>query len=178
MAFLFLSLGANVMNASGQEFSGNATIFVSQLISIYTSTIGEWIRPIISIAAFVAMFSTTLTVIDAYPRTLAVGFKIAYPKINLSPRKLMFICMFIPSLFAIIVIFFTNSFKSLVDFVTISAFITAPVFAFANYRLILSKFTPKEFHPNKIMRGFSVFGIAFLTIFSLVYVFYKISTST
>ena len=39
---------------------------------LYARTLGGWSRPLIGAAAFATMFSTTLTVVDGFPRALAV----------------------------------------------------------------------------------------------------------
>lgn len=67
MAIFFLSLGALVMYGSGEVLSANGVEFSGQLIQLYTLNIGNWAYYIIAIAALATMFSTTLTVLDAYP---------------------------------------------------------------------------------------------------------------
>jgi len=64
----FLALGTLVMYGSGEEYASSGAVFASQLISLYTESLGSWAYPVIVIAAFTTMFSTTLTVTDAYPR--------------------------------------------------------------------------------------------------------------
>ena len=46
--------------------------FSAQVIALYTATLGEWSRPLIGGCAFLVMFSTTLAVVDGFPRALAV----------------------------------------------------------------------------------------------------------
>ena len=66
----FLSLGALVMFNSGELFSNAASVFSSQLITLYTTSLGSWAYYIIAIAAFTTMFSTTITTLDASPRAM------------------------------------------------------------------------------------------------------------
>jgi Mn2+/Fe2+ NRAMP family transporter len=70
LSLCFLGLGAFVMYGSGETFSGNGTLFANQLFTLYTRSIGQWAFPIIAVAALATMFSTTITVLDAYPRVL------------------------------------------------------------------------------------------------------------
>ena len=42
-----------------------------KLILLYTKSIGSWAKWIIIPAAFAAMFSTTITCLDAYPRSIS-----------------------------------------------------------------------------------------------------------
>src|SRR5690606_13126220 len=71
LAVLFTALGALVMFGTGQTFAEGGIGFSNQLVALYTATIGEWSRPLILSAAFITMFSTTLTCVDGYPRSLA-----------------------------------------------------------------------------------------------------------
>ena len=73
LAIMFLMLGYLVFYGSGIELEKSGIKFSAQIVKLYTSNLGEWATPIITIAAFTAMFSTTLTVIAAYPRSLSVG---------------------------------------------------------------------------------------------------------
>ncbi|MFO8146402.1 MAG: divalent metal cation transporter, partial [Gillisia sp.] len=68
IGLLFFLLGVLVMFGSGTSFSLNSIEFSSQLIDLYGQTLGDWSKPLISVAAFITMFSTVLTVTDAYPR--------------------------------------------------------------------------------------------------------------
>jgi len=67
LAFCFLILGAGVMFASGMSFSGAGTVFSTQLVHLYSSTLGPWARPIVLIAALTTMLSTSLAVVDGRP---------------------------------------------------------------------------------------------------------------
>ncbi len=68
MALFFLGLGALVLYGTNHEFSNSSIKFSEQLVMVYSHTFGEWSIPIISAVALLTMFSTTLTVIDAYPQ--------------------------------------------------------------------------------------------------------------
>ena len=72
MALGFLSLGALILFGSGENFAVSGSQFASTLISLYTETLGDWAYVIIVICAFTAMFSTTLTVTDAYPEPFLI----------------------------------------------------------------------------------------------------------
>ena len=71
LGICFLSLGALVMYGSGSGFSDAGSIFAGQFIKLYTSTLGVSVYPIIVIAAFTTMFSTTITCLDASPRAMS-----------------------------------------------------------------------------------------------------------
>ena len=66
----FMGLGTYVMYGSDIGFSNSGGVFASQLIDLYTLTLGESFYIFIAIAAFTTMFSTTLTTLDASPRAM------------------------------------------------------------------------------------------------------------
>ena len=170
LAAAFLGLGALVMYGSGETFSDAGGVFVGQVIRLYTETIGAWARPLITIAAFTAMFSTLLTLVDAYPRSLAVGLELAVPRLPLRGRALHRLKIVLGcGLGLAIIAGFRDDLKGLVDLATKLAFLAAPVFAFLNYRLIVSKWVPVALRPHRFLRWLSCTGILFLIGFSLLF---------
>ncbi|TWO34310.1 divalent metal cation transporter [Seonamhaeicola sediminis] len=165
----FVLLGCLVMFGSGETFSDSAGGFSSQLIQMYTSSLGDWAYILIGIAAFTTMFSTTLTCLDASPRamdkTLELIFNKSYKRGYLAWILLLTVgtvCIFF---------FFASEMGLLIEIATILSFITAPFYAIINYKLISGKHTPKEWHPNKKMHILSWSGIIFLIGFSVWYLY-------
>ena len=72
---------------------------------------------------------------------------------------------------ALIFMFLLSEMGVLIQIATVLSFITAPIYAFLNYRLVISKQMPKEHQPNKKLRITSVIGIVFLSGFTLFYLF-------
>jgi Mn2+/Fe2+ NRAMP family transporter len=174
LAVIFVVLGAIVMHGSGQKFSSSGVAFAGQLINLYSENIGQWAVPIISICALSTIFSTSLTLFDAYPRSLAVGFIIASNRFKNRESFLKLIISIVAGLFALSVIYYFINTKQgmtfLVDIVTIIAFITAPFFAFLNTKLVFNKKTmPKHMQPSLLMKCISIMGIIFLLSFVAVY---------
>lgn len=162
----FLVLGALVMFNSGEVFSQLAGQFASQLINIYTSSIGNWAYIIIGIAAFTTMFSTTLTTLDASPRVMAKTTTLLLKKHTLNYTFWITVL----SIGTIsIFMFFASQMGMLIKIATTLSFITAPFYAIINYKLICSKHTPKHWQPSTKMHVLSILGIVFLIGFSLWY---------
>ena len=65
--------------------------------------------------------------------------------------------------------FFLSEMGTLVRIATVLSFLTAPVFALLNYRLVTSKYMPLEAQPRTILRWWSRIGIVFLSAFALLY---------
>ena len=170
LACFFLGLGAYVMYGTGQEF-GSGVSFVKQVISLYTETLGEWSLPIIAVIAFVTMASTTMTVTDAYPRTIARCLNI-YMK---DDKSLWYtIYLIVVSIIAILIIdSYRDKIKDMIDFATTVSFLAAPFFSYINYRLVISDNMPEEDRPGRFLRYLSIFGIVFLTAFSLIFIYVR-----
>lgn len=163
----FLLLGALVMYKSGETFSNSASVFSNQLINMYTKNLGNWAYIIIGIAAFTTMFSTTLTTLDASPRAMAKATTLLFKNTSKFNYTFWIVLLTIGTVF--IFIFFVSEMGLLIKIATILSFITAPFYAIINYKLIISKHTPKDWQPSKIMHLFSWLGILFLIGFSIWY---------
>ena len=163
----FIALGALVMFNSGTKFSSSAGKFAQQLINLYTENLGKETSIIIGIAAFTTMFSTTLTTLDASPRAMAKSTELIFNKKYKS--NYLFWILLLASGTIIILSFFVNNMKEMVYIATILSFLTAPFYAIANFILISSKHTPKEWHPSMALKILSYLGIIFLIGFSVWY---------
>ena len=175
MALFFLSLGALVLYGSGVHFSNSSIEFSGQLVSIYSKTFGSWSTLLMAAIALLTMFSTALTVIDGYPRTLQTSIVEMIPSVKKYSTKLYWIWVLFLSVVAVLIIgVFTSSMKLLLDFATIISFLAAPFFAYINFKVVRSKFTPLEHHPPKWLTVLSILGIIFLIGFSVLYLISRI----
>ena len=171
MALFFVGLGAFVMYGTGETFSNNGVVFSSQLVSLYTKTIGNWSEIIISTIVFITMMSTMLTVFDAYPRTLAGSLEIISNKFDKLNKTIYWVSGSAMAILGLTIIaFFSSGLKSLLDFATILSFLAAPVFAYINYRVVTADFMPKEHRPKIWLKFLSWFGIVFLVSFSILFI--------
>ena len=168
LGICFLSLGALVMFGSSVGFSDVGSIFAGQFIELYTSTLGESVYPIIVIAAFTTMFSTTLTTLDASPRSMYKSSQLLFPKTNFLDYKFWLIILSIGTI--CIFSFLLDEMGTLVQIATVLSFITAPFYAYLNLKLVTSNLMPSKHKPSKTLINFSYVGLAFLTLFALVFV--------
>lgn len=166
LAVVFLSLGAFVMYGTGEVFAESAVGFAKQLISLYTETLGTWSKVIISIVALITMVSTTITVVDAYPRSLEACLRSIFN----NRKRSYIIYLILVSIIALIIInYFSKDIKSMVDLATTISFVAAPIFSWLNYKLVIGENLKEEDKPSKAMRLLSVAGLIFLIIFTLIY---------
>lgn len=163
----FLLLGALVMFNSGETFSTSASTFSKQFINMYTGNIGKWAYIIIGIAAFTTMFSTTLTTLDASPRSMEKTSLLLFKKTTKLNYRFWITLLSIGTI--AIFIFLASEMGLLIKIATILSFVTAPFYAIINYKLISSKHTPKNWQPSLSLHILSILGITFLIGFSLWY---------
>jgi Mn2+/Fe2+ NRAMP family transporter len=164
LAVCFVILGALVMYNSGEIFSNKGDVFASQLIALYTQNLGKFTYIFISIAAFTTMFSTTVTTLDASPRTMSKANDLLFSeKIKLG---YWFWIILLGIGTYIILRYFRDNMGLMVKIATILSFLTAPFYAILNFILISGKHTPKKHQPSLYLKILSVCGIIFLIVFS------------
>lgn len=173
LAVFFLSLGALCMYGSGVHFAQSGVAFASQFFKLYTSTIGSWSYTIIAIAATATMFSTTLTVMDAYPRVLNPVSKILVPGLaKKQNNKYLDPIWLVVLLFGAFLIMtsFSTKMKLLVDIATSLSFVTAPVLGFMNYKAVTGKNIAPEHQPKKALKILSWIGLVILSFFAIYFI--------
>ncbi len=177
LALGFLTLGALVMHGTGEEFSPNGTVFSEQLINLYSKSIGKWAYPVIAIAALATMFSTTLTCLDAYPRVLKPTTELIFPVLKNNLRNnnwISWVWIIILVIGTLILIgYLTSSMRFMVDLATTLSFVTAPVLAFMNYKVVTDKHMPSEAKPKLWLKIYAWLGMIFLSGFTIFYIVWK-----
>lgn len=176
IGLMFFLLGALIMFGSGKSFSASSVQFSAELIDLYGLTLGSWSAPLVSVAAFVTMFSTTLAVTDAYPRVITElrnswsKRPITYKQRRWTYKGAIFA---IPSIAILILTFLSGSFTILVDFAAGLSFLAAPILGWFNLKLITSPYTPSEAQPSAGYLWFSYACLIFLILFSGVYLYWR-----
>lgn len=170
MAVFFLALGALVMYGSGAKFEAGAAAFAGQLVHMYTTSLGTWSRPFILTAAFTCMLSTAFTVLDGYPRVLAAGIREWTPISPAAEKRLYWVLNALICAGGLLIIMYLHrQMLKLVEFITTVAFLSAPVLAYINHRALRMANLPPEAAPPQWLWWLSRAGIAFLLVFSGLY---------
>jgi len=181
LAFSFLLLGAGVMHGAGLEFSAQGPAFSVQLIDLYGSTLGEWMRPVVLIAVFATMFSTALTVIDGYPRALDrcaqnLDALSELPGRQTPVSRFYWISMgFLVITTCVIMLRFLGSLTAMVDFATIFTFITAPILGYLNLRAVTSDDVAPEHRPGPGLIALSYVGLILLGGTAVVFIVTRVA---
>lgn len=178
LAACFLVLGAMVMFGRGEGFDDSAVAFSSQFAALYGETLGDWSVPVILFTALIVMFSTTLAVSDAYPRVLSALTAMAWPAIRErrgGPPAVFAGGFFLVAAGALILIhFFGGALTTLVDFATTLSFLSAPILAWLNLRLVIGPLMPAEHRPGTGLRVLAIAGLIFLAGFSLLWAYWRL----
>jgi Mn2+/Fe2+ NRAMP family transporter len=123
------------------------------------------------------MFSTTLTVLDAYSRVLTPVFKGLFPSAwnrvsNKNNFTIFWLVLMVVGTSAIIA-FAAKTMVFMVTVATTLSFLTAPVLAWLNFRVVTDSHMPVEARPGLFLRWLSWIGIGFFVVFSLVYFYWR-----
>ncbi len=149
LACCFVVMGAGVMHGTGESFAGGAAGFAAQVISLYERALGPTVATLVGMAAMAVVFSTALTAIDAWPRTLAgialviqrgedaerdhtISHAIGHPYYWIGMAVLL------AGAFGILA-FMMGDFSALVDVATTISFLSAPIFAWMNHRAMFGE---------------------------------------
>ncbi|MCK5775424.1 MAG: Nramp family divalent metal transporter [Bacteroidales bacterium] len=175
LAIGFLSLGAFVMYGSGESFSKSGLKFSSQLINMYTNSLGSWAYWLIGIAALTTMLSTTITVLDAYPRVMMATVEKLMPKANRNKKakKISYNFWMVITVVGtlILLLLFSRSMRFMVDMATTISFVTAPILALLNYKTVTSKIFKDK--PPKWLIIYAWIGMLSLFLFTAFYLVWK-----
>ena len=179
-ALFFVILGAYTMYGTGDGMlSGSGVSFAQKLIRLYTEAMGGWAAWVIIPAAFSAMFSTTLTCLDAYPRSVSAiqGLLQGKDRGDAAPGPqrrrltLWMVLHFFASVVALLLA--SNGGVGVTDFVfgaMTGSFVTAPVFAWMAMDTMNSSLVPAEHRYGPWMRGLCWLGLVFFVLFTLVFI--------
>lgn len=172
LAVLFLALGALVMHGTTESFAKGGIGFSNQLVALYTATIGGWSHWLILTAAFITMFSTSITCLDGYPRSLAACCTLIkeQPSERFDQIRKVWI-VFSAIAASIVVTFFVSNLLQLLAFAAIVSFLTSPIIAWINYRVMNSSHVPEAHRPGPVLKTLSWGGFCFFLVMSLGYLY-------
>ncbi len=179
-AIFFVTLGAITMYGTGEGMlTGGGVFFAQNLINLYTESIGKWSWWIIVPASFAAMFSTTLTCLDAYPRSISsiqgLITGIDNGRMETSNEQNRFTIWMIIHIFAALVSLLVAKsggigVKDFVFGAMTGSFLSAPIFAWMAIDTMNSNLVDKKYKYGRFLNSLSFVGLTFLTVFSLLFI--------
>ena len=190
LAFCFLVLGAGTISMC-MAFPTSGTKFPGFFIDMYAATVGDWAGGVVAIAALGVMLSTTVAVLDGFPRVIAVlvqrfrapegasGFERSPAATATSSGRGLYVsAMVVVGGGALLLLqVMGNAFLPMVDLATIASFLTAPALAMLNHRVVTSSDMPDKTRLSGGLRIWSWLSIVSLAAFAIFYVVYRIDAS-
>jgi len=174
LALLFLGLGALIVYGSGETLSASGIGFSHQLISMYSTTIGSWSHWLIALVAFLCIFGSALTVYDGYARVVAEGISLLTNRNKAARDKLVTPVLLVMAVMSFtIVMFFKSALLAMLGFAMTLAFMTTPVFAWLNHKLVQQTQLHPDAAPNIAIKVLSVIGLLYLFGFLFVFIWWK-----
>jgi Mn2+/Fe2+ NRAMP family transporter len=182
LALCFVIMGAALIHGREVTLSAAPGAFAAQVVSLYTAALGEWSRPVIAISAFATMFSTTLTVVDGFPRALTVlvdRFRgpeapgEAGAPIGRGRRTYWATLAVLAAGSIGTIVLLADNLLAMVDVATTLSFLTAPILAWLNHRAVLGPEVPRDGRPTRFLILASAVSIVLLFSFAAYYVFLR-----
>ncbi|MBN1404263.1 MAG: divalent metal cation transporter [Opitutales bacterium] len=172
LAVAFVALGKYVMFGSGETFSNSGIAFSNQLVNLYCASIGDWSRLLILSAAFFTMFSTTLTCVDGYPRSLAASCTLLFKLPEGYFRTIHNVWIVLSAIVACITVkFFVSSMMQLLVFASVLSFLTSPILAYINLKVMRGENVPQSYRPGLALMTISVAGLIFFALMTAGYLY-------
>ncbi len=170
LAICFVIMGAAILFQTDRVAPASAGAFASELLSIFTTVVGDWSYPLIALAAIAVMWSGVFALMDALPRVTArlVDHVSGRSEEAASPYWLWLGIQFLGVV--AILLFLMKSFGTFVAFATGAGFITAPAIAYYNYRAVCSNDVAGQYQPSRRLVAWHWVGFAALTLFALAFV--------
>lgn len=164
----FVFIGTVVMFQRGHTLPDAPTQFAVSLLNVFTTLTGEGYFVWIALGFVAVLLSTLITVVDGFPRVL---IELLPKQMSAHKKSLLFAHALQVSGASLIVFYFAKSLKEMIDFATILAFLSAPLFAYLNHRVVSDLAKNKQITLSRFMRAYSWVGIVFLSAFGIVYLF-------
>ena len=181
LALSFLLLGNVVMFQEGVAPDKGGVGMAKQILALFTETLGAWSYPVVGLCAFAVMFSTTLTVLDAFSRVLALLVErfqrpeaIGEAARDLAKESKYWIAFGVLVLGSLALLYlFLKNLAQMVDLATTLSFVTTPVLAWFNHRAMHSDEVDEAYRPSRGMTLFSQVCVLLLALFALFYLWHR-----
>ncbi len=179
LAACFVILGYVVIRGAGDTIANDSAGFSVQIISLFTSTIGNWVFLLIAATIVAVMYSTLLALVDGFPRLTVDVLNTLWPNITSAIKETNLYFILFGLLFVLVgsVFFlFMNSFTQFIDFVTATGFIITPIIAAFNHVIIFSDDISPEERPSQGLKIWSYSTITIFTVVTIVWIYFQLTS--
>ncbi len=179
LAACFVILGYIVIRGAGDTIANDSAGFSVQIISLFTSTIGNWVFILIAATIVAVMYSTLLALVDGFPRLTVDVLNTLSPNINKLIKEtnlyfILFALLFV--LVGSVFFLFMNSFTQFIDFVTATGFIITPIIATFNHVIIFSQDISPEERPSQALKIWSYSTITIFTTVTILWIYFQLTS--
>lgn len=176
LALCFLMMGTALLFSTGMRMPESSVAFTAELVGLFTRTIGPWAQLVVTVAALAVMLSTVLAVVDGFPRVYASLTLRLFPRRNWRQDRLyrLFLGLHIVTSMTILSTLL-RSFATFIDFVTALGFMTAPVIAYLNHRIMFAGELPLDDRPAAWIRSWSIMGVIVLAAIFPLYLYFRLT---
>jgi Mn2+/Fe2+ NRAMP family transporter len=175
LAVCFAIMGAAILFQTDRVAPASAGAFAAELLSIFTTVVGDWSYPLIAAAAIAVMWSGVFALMDAIPRVTARIVDHMSGRGDEAPSRYSF---FLGVQFAgvtFILLFLMGSFGTFIAFATSAGFITAPAIAYYNYRAVKSAEVAAHYVPSQGLLVWHWIGFTALAIFAVAFLIERLT---
>jgi Mn2+/Fe2+ NRAMP family transporter len=175
LAICFMIMGTAILFQVERQVPTNAGAFATELMSIFTSIIGQWSYPVIAAAAIAVMWSTVLALMDVLPRVTSRLVDCMTGRAEQATTKYTTLLGVQVAGVILIMLLLLRSFGTFIDFATSAGFITAPALAYYNYRAVRSAEVAERYNPSGALIVWHWAGFAAMTAFAIAFVAARIT---
>lgn len=176
LALCFLVMGTGLLFGTDIRMAESSVGFTAQLVELFTQTIGQWTRIVVTMAALAVMLSTVLAVLDGFPRVYTAVVLRLFPGREWAEDRLYraFLGLHILSSLAILLALL-STFGAFIDFITALGFLTAPMIAYLNHRIMFSDDMPPDRRPAPWLRHWSMGAVVVLAAVFPLYLYFRLT---
>ncbi len=175
IALCFIIMGTAVLFETGREPPRQAAAFATELFSLFTTVVGEWMYPVIAAAGLAVMWSTQVALMDAMPRVMNRLTCVMTGRSDDQPSLYTWFLGLQVVGVALIVLFMMRSFATFIVFATSMGFIAAPAIAYYNGVAVTSADVPAELRPGRRLVLWNWIAVVVMAAFALGFIYTLIS---
>ncbi len=175
LAISFAVMGTAILFQTERVVPASAGAFATELLSVFTTIIGEWSYPVIAITAIAVMWSTVVALLDIVPRVTARLIDRLAGREEREVTSYTTLLVVQVAGVTLIMLLLLQSFAAFINFATSTAFITAPALAYYNYRALRSEAVTSQYAPSGTLLVWHWVGFAALSAFALAFLVERIT---
>ena len=176
LALCFVVIGAAVLFSAGVAVVPHSAGFAQQLTDLFAETFSPVMGPVVSLLALIVMLTTVFGTMDGFTRLLAgLTQRILRPADEAAAARYYLWFLLIEVLVAGALLFFLmRSFLTFLDIATTTSFLSAPVIAAANHRIIFADGAAQRRNLPDWFRRWSLTSIALLAAAAVLFLVLRV----